>query len=137
MDELKFFTKVTEWVAAIPQIAGGVLFVADWEDILELQLDEATYPIAVAELPDFFADSENIWTPEAAICVLSQITQDEYSQETLISNMSANAMITKSLSDYMLDCGEANVHDISNIHPVTKATANNLYGWRFIFKMEF
>lgn len=135
-ETILFFTKVAEWMDEFDDIQ-ATYYVADFEDILDLQLEGIDYPIAVVELPDFIPDSENTWTTESAIAILSPIAPDDYEQAELVQKMQELGILTKNLTDYMLDCAEDGVRDISTVNPITKATASNLYGWRFLFKMDF
>ncbi len=138
MDEnyILFYQKVSQWAEEIDEIK-TIIYIADFEDILNLQLEGIETPIAVIELPEFIPDSENIWLSESAIAILDPLTADEYTQNNMIIKMSTLAKLTKRLTNYMVDCSDSNVHNLSPIQPITKATAESLYGWRFMFRMDF
>jgi hypothetical protein len=132
-----FFTNVENWINTIDGIE-SIVYVGDWEDILNLQLGGLATPVAVIELPDLIPiDEENNWEYEAAISILKPLITHDYSEALLKSTMSDTLTLTKSLTDYMMDCEDGEVNTISNIHPITKATAESLYGWRFLFRMMY
>lgn len=119
----------------------SAIFVTDWSEILELQQNKKLYPCLVIEIFEISSDSEGgspDLTIEGAYSVISGMPTGE-KRERYRAILQKNLQIICRVKE-RIDCdGDAQglfePELKTQFNPITKATADNAYGWRGYFSI--
>ena len=125
-----YFETIHNWIDEVTDINHTVI-VTNWEEILNLQLKGIQYPVAVLEIPDIMIKDQGglFYEMEGAITILKQAESD-----AVIKTLLNDTFLIAQLVIQEMFCNNE-IHP-SFLQPVIKATADDCYGWRFIFTLK-